>query len=69
MRGDTLKRLKERHENKPQSIDVVETGIRTHGCGASYDGGTVTETCRSGESLGMCTSLNLRSCKRMLSLK
>ena len=64
MRGDTLKRHMKRHENKPQSIDVVETVIQTHGSGASYEGGTVIETCRCGASLGMCTSLNLEELEK-----
>ena len=53
MRGYNLKTHMNRHENKPQSIDMVETVIQTHG------GGTVIETRRSGASLGKCTSLNL----------
>ena len=35
MRGDHLKRHMKRHENKPQSIDEVETVIQTHGSGAN----------------------------------
>ena len=64
MRDDHLKRHMKKHENKSQSIDVVETVIQTHGSGASYEGGTVIETRRSGTSLGKCTSLNLEELEK-----